>query len=86
MFEKCSGISNAERFRDFILPRDRLSKEAREMIDTGKLKTVCREETDERTTTSVDREKRRIARQKERRATLILGPEHNFRIQSEGRC
>ena len=52
----------------------RLSKEAREMIDTGKVvKTVCREETDERTTTSVDREKRRIARQKERRATLILG-------------
>jgi hypothetical protein len=44
------------------------------MIDTGKVvKTVCREETDERTTSSVDREKRRIARQKERRATLILG-------------
>jgi hypothetical protein len=52
----------------------RLSKEAREMIDTGKVKTVCREETDERTTSSsVQREKRRIARQKERRATLILG-------------
>jgi hypothetical protein len=44
------------------------------MIDTGKVKTVCREETDERTTSSsVQREKRRIARQKERRATLILG-------------
>ena len=68
----------------------RLSKEAREILDTGRLKTVCREETDDaalvatmpaalattRTTmtaSAVDRERRRIARQKERRATLILG-------------
>jgi len=56
----------------------RLSKEAREMIDTGKtpVKSVSRNLQENATKDlqeNPEKEKRRIARKKERRATLILG-------------
>ena len=56
----------------------RLSKEAREMIDIGKtpVKSVSRnlqESTTKDLQGNPEKEKRRIARKKERRATLILG-------------
>jgi hypothetical protein len=65
-----------------ILPKlrlgRRLSKEAREMIDIGKtpVKSVSRnlqENAYKQQQGNPDKEKRRIARKKERRATLILG-------------
>ena len=56
----------------------RLSKEAREMIDIGKtpVKSVSRnlrEDEPKHQQGNPEKEKRRIARKKERRATLILG-------------
>ena len=56
----------------------RLSKEAREMIDIGKtpVKSVSKnlqEKASKYQEGNPEKEKRRIARKKERRATLILG-------------
>ena len=56
----------------------RLSKEARELIDIGKtpVKSVSRnlkEKSPKHYQENTEKEKRRIARKKERRATLILG-------------
>ena len=62
----------------------RLSKEAREMIDIGKVpvrsvsKNLEKMNTDKSNT---EKEKKRIARKKERRATLILGKVHSSNIQ-----
>ena len=69
---------------DIIKPRNifnklrlgrRLSKDAREIIDTGRPKIIWEPAavTDDNGVASIEKEKKRIARQKERRATLILG-------------
>ena len=78
-----SGAFKLETYLNICLFR--LSKEAREMIDIGKIpvrsvsKNLDKMNADKSNT---EKEKKRIARKKERRATLILGKVQSSNIQN----
>ena len=69
----CTKLKPTDIFKKLKLGRS-LSKDDREVIDTGvRIKIVSLQAAEENVAVSIEREKKRLARQKERRATLILG-------------
>ena len=80
-----SGAFKLETYLNICLFR--LSKEAREMIDIGKIPVSVRSVSKNLDKMNADKsntekEKKRIARKKERRATLILGKVQSSNIQN----